>query len=125
MDHNELGKLGEDLAVEFLESIGMMVLDRNYRFEKSELDIVALEEDQSELVVVEVKARSSIQWVKPEDAVTPEKQKLIFKAAQSYIYERQMANFPVRFDVVAISMENPDSPDIVHFPDAFRQDIFY
>ena len=118
--HNEVGKRGEDLATEFLETKGYNILDRNYRFLRGEIDIVALQLDPAELVFVEVKTRSSIEWDDPELAVTEQKQKQIFRVADGYIYEKQLSTVPVRFDVIAISLENPDHPMIRHIEDAFR-----
>lgn len=119
--HNELGKQGEDLAAAFLAAKGYHVLDRNYRFLKSELDIVVLDMERTELVFVEVKTRSRSQEM-PEMAVTPAKQQLIFRAADAYIYERQMRTVPVRFDIVAVHLDNPAEPMFHHIEDAFRMD---
>lgn len=119
-DHNDLGKRGEEIAAGFLEAKGYNVMDRNYRFQKAEVDIVVLQLEPAELIFVEVKTRSNTQWTQPEEAIDEVKKKLIFKAADSYIYEKQMSTVPVRFDVIAISMENPEHPLIHHIEDAFR-----
>ena len=118
--HNELGKQGEDLACAFLEAKGYHILDRNYCFERAEIDIAALRLDPAELVFVEVKTRSSEAWGYPEEAVTPAKQALIFKAADSYLYEKQLDTVPVRFDIIAVNMYRPEHPLIHHIEDAFR-----
>lgn len=120
--HNELGKQGEDTAAGFLEAKGYHIMDRNYRFEKAEVDIVALQLEPAELVFVEVKTRSNTELIHPEESVTPKKKKLIFKAADSYIYEKQMSTVPVRFDIIAIGMDNPEHPMIHHIEDAFRME---
>ncbi|MFT5753146.1 MAG: putative endonuclease, partial [Flavobacterium sp.] len=52
-EHNELGQLGEDLAVDFLRTNGYEIIDRNWRFQKAEVDIIARKKDV--LAVVEVK----------------------------------------------------------------------
>ncbi|MEM7660512.1 MAG: YraN family protein [Bacteroidota bacterium] len=119
-EHNELGKRGEELAASFLEAKGLQILDRNYRFERAEIDIAALSLDPPELIFVEVKTRSSGQWGHPEMAVTEKKQQLIFQAADSYLYEKQMSTVPVRFDIIAITYEQTDHPMIHHIEDAFR-----
>ncbi len=118
--HNELGKQGEDIAAGFLEAKGYQILDRNYRFKKGEIDLVALMLDPAELVFVEVKTRSDDQWGYPEDAVSDKKKHLIFQVADCYLYEKNMHTVPVRFDVIAINMSMPDHPLIEHFEDAFR-----
>jgi putative endonuclease len=116
--HNEVGKLGESLAVKHLEANGFIVFDRNYNFEKSEVDIVAYIPE--ELHFIEVKTRSNTRWEKPEAAVTQEKQAHMVKAANFYLYERQMVTVPCVFDVIAISLDDPENPEIVHFEDVFR-----
>ncbi|WNJ17238.1 YraN family protein [Pontibacter sp. G13] len=120
--HNELGKRGEEIAAGFLEAKGLNILDRNYRYEKAEVDLVALCLDPAELIFVEVKTRSSEAFGYPEESVDEAKKKLIFKAADSYVYEKQMSTVPVRFDIISINMQNPEHPLIHHIEDAFRMD---
>lgn len=116
--HNDLGKRGEDLAAAFLEEKGYQIFERNYRFLKSEIDIVAFQ--PYEIIFVEVKTRGSVRWDYPEAAVTPAKQNHIKRAAEAYLYERKLLNLPARFDIIALAFDNPDSPDILHIEDAFR-----
>ncbi|MBX7241957.1 MAG: YraN family protein [Bacteroidia bacterium] len=118
--HNETGKKGEDIAADFLTLKGYHVLDRNYRFEKSEIDIVALQLEPAELIFVEVRTRTHPLAQTPEDSVTTEKQQRIFRAADAYLYEKQMWTVPVRFDIIAIQITHPDHPLIHHIEDAFR-----
>ena len=123
-DHNELGKQGEEMAAAFLEAKGYQILDRNYRFQRAEIDLVALRLDPAELVFVEVKTRSNTAHRYPEEAISSEKRKKIFKVADSYIYEKQLSTVPVRFDIIAISMDQPEHPVFHHIEDAFRLDSF-
>jgi putative endonuclease len=118
--HNELGKQGEDLAAGLLEAKGYFILDRNYQFERAEVDIVALRLDPGEVVFVEVKTRSSDLWGYPEEAVTEAKKKLLYKAADSYIYERQLFTVPARFDIISVGLADPENPVFQHLEDAFR-----
>ncbi|MEL6670693.1 MAG: YraN family protein [Bacteroidota bacterium] len=118
--HNETGKKGEDLAAGFMEAKGFAILDRNYRFEKGEIDLVALQLDPAELVFIEVKTRSETTHTPPEAYLTEAQKKRIFRVADSYIYEKQMSTVPVRFDIIAISMDDPAHPLIHHIEDAFR-----
>lgn len=122
--HNDTGKLGEDLAVKYLESKGFIIFDRNYNLEKNEVDIVAYIPE--ELHFVEVKTRTNTQHFKPEEAVTKEKVRAMFRIADFYLRERQLVTMPVVFDVIAIGLDNPDAPEILHFEDCFRPDsTFY
>ena len=110
------GTEAETLAANFLEERGMRIIERNFRFERGEIDIIA--EDGDELVFVEVKARRSNAFGEPEDAVTPEKEEQIKKVAEGYLFERQIEDRPCRFDVVAVSVVN-GKQTITHLPNAF------
>lgn len=114
----EKGNEAENLAAAYLESKGWTLLDRNYFFEHAEVDIVAY--DQHYIVFVEVKARTNTYFGRPEDAITPEKEKNIYKAAEAWMYERKMEGALVRFDVIAIVQKENEAPEITHFEDAFR-----
>ncbi len=111
------GREGEDLAAAYLESKGYTILERNYFFERSEVDLVAY--GGQYIVFVEVKTRKKDGFGSPEDAVTSQKKKNIFKAAEAWLYERKMDGAPVRFDVVTIQKSQHTSPDIKHFEGAF------
>ena len=116
--HRKIGDEGEDLAVEYLEKKGWMIIDRNYFFEKAEVDIVAT--DGQFIIFTEVKWRSGTFFGRPEEHVTPAKEKNIKKAAEAWVYERKMETAMVRFDVIAIVQKQGDKPEISHFEDAFR-----
>lgn len=118
--HNETGILGENIAAGFLEAKGYNIMDRNYRFEKAEIDIVALRLTPAEVVFVEVKTRSTSAFGNAEEAVTEAKKKLIYKVADAYLYEKQLWTVPIRFDIIAIHLDNPEHPMIHHIEDAFR-----
>jgi len=115
---HSIGKQGEDLAAAYLESKDWLVFDRNYRFDKAEVDIVAT--DRNYIVFVEVKLRSNTFFGQPEDYVTPQKEANIKKAAEAWIYERKMETAVVRFDVISIVQKGNQAPQITHFKDAFR-----
>jgi putative endonuclease len=110
------GKAGEDLAARFLERNGFKIIDRNYRFERGEIDLIAEEGD--ELVFVEVKARRSTVFGAPEDAVTEEKQEQVQRVADGYLFEHDIDNRLCRFDVVAIEFKDGKA-DIRHIRNAF------
>ena len=116
VNRRKQGSLGEDAAVRFLQQKGLTIIQRNYRFERGEIDIVA--EDNGELVFVEVKTRRSKLFGEPEDAVTPKKQKRIHAVAEGYYYEHNIENKPCRFDVVAID-HTEGKIDIRYYKNAF------
>jgi putative endonuclease len=113
--HNELGKLGEELAVEYLRENGYTILDTNWTFQKAEIDIIA--QIENTLAIVEVKTRSSLEFGLPQDFVKPKKIQLLVKAVDAYVCERDL-DLEVRFDIVAIYKEGK-SFAIEHLIDAF------
>lgn len=114
-EHNELGKLGEEMAVEFLEKNGYKILETNWTFQKAEIDIIAQKENT--LAIVEVKTRSSIDFGLPQDFVKPKKIQLLVKAVDAYVNENNL-DIEVRFDIIAIHKEGK-SFAMEHLIDAF------
>jgi putative endonuclease len=114
-EHNELGKLGEELAVEFLRKEGYEILETNWTFQKAEIDIIAQKENI--LAVVEVKTRSSLEFGLPQDFVKPKKIELLVKAINEYVVSKDL-DFEVRFDIIAVHKEDK-SFAIEHLKDAF------
>jgi putative endonuclease len=113
--HNELGKLGEELAVDFLQQNGYEILETNWVFQKAEIDIIAQKENV--LAIVEVKTRSSIDFGLPQDFVKPKKIQLLVKAVNEYVVSRDL-DVEVRFDIIAINKEGNDF-NIEHIEEAF------
>ena len=113
-DHNELGTRGEDEAVTFLIKKGYKIKERNWRFAKAEIDIIAENEDW--LVMIEVKTRSSDAFGNPEEFVSKSKQKHLIRAANRYL-ELNPTDKDTRFDIISIVIEPKFS--IEHIPEAF------
>lgn len=113
--HNELGEKGEQLAVEFLQQKGYRILERNWRFKKAEVDIIAKKD--TILVIVEVKTRTSNYFGNPQDFVNPKKIQLLVEAANEYVISKDL-DVEVRFDIVAI-IQNKNISKIEHLEDAF------
>lgn len=113
--HNELGKKGEVLSVEFLQKNGYKILDKNWRFKKAEVDIIALKNNV--LAVIEVKTRSSNYFGNPQDFVTPKKIQLLVEAIDEYVTSKNL-EVEVRFDIIAV-LKNKSTFEIEHFKDAF------
>jgi putative endonuclease len=113
--HNELGKKGEQLAIDFLIKNEYKILEKNYRYLKAEVDIIAQKENT--LVVVEVKTRSTDYFGDPQDAVNPKKIKHLVSAIDYYIIDKDL-DVEVRFDIIAIIHQN-NKTRIEHLEDAF------
>lgn len=114
-EHNETGKAGEELAVKYLRSKGYTILETNWRRGRNEIDIVA--ETSDCLVIVEVKTRHSTDFGAPESFVNLQKQKLLIRAANAYIF-RNAVTKETRFDIISIVLTNRNT-DINHIVDAF------
>lgn len=114
--HLELGKKGEEIAVQFLIDKGYKVLETNWRHRRAELDIIA--KDGEVLVFIEVKTRSSQYWGQPELAVTPKKERLMVDASGVYM-EQIDHQWEVRFDIISVIVINEGQSEVTHFKDAF------
>ena len=114
-DHNDLGKVGEELAVEFLRKNGYEILETNWTFQKAEVDIIAQKENT--LAIIEVKTRSSLNFGLPQDFVKPKKIQLLVKAVNEYVITHNL-DVEVRFDIIAVHKEGK-SFAMEHLVDAF------
>ncbi|SHI62584.1 YraN family protein [Pseudozobellia thermophila] len=113
--HNEFGKEGEQIAIDFLVGKGYEIVEKNYRFLKAEVDIIAKKEDV--LAIVEVRARSNDQIIPIAETITPKKIKLLVAAADHYVNENHL-EVEVRFDVITI-LKNKKIFKIEHLESAF------
>ena len=113
--HNELGKEGEKLAVDFLQKNGYEILETNYRYLKAEVDIIARKGDI--VCGIEVKTRSTPDFGNPQDFVKPRQIGLVVSAMNNYV-ESLNLDVDVRFDIVAI-IKNKLGTQLEHIEDAF------
>jgi putative endonuclease len=114
-DKIKTGREGENMATEFLKKKGFEIVARNYRFKRAEIDIIVKKDDW--LLFVEVKTRNSAAFGEPEAFVDLAKARMIFSAAEEFIFSTDW-NGHVRFDVVSVKL-GPD-PEIRHFEDAIN-----
>ena len=102
--YHEFGKMGEDIAANYLTKNNYKIIERNFRCKQGEIEIIAKERD--EIVFVEVKTRSSCTYGRPSEAVNENKQKHITKAAKYYIYLNKLENYYIRIDVIEVYFSN-------------------
>ena len=100
----KVGRFGEDEAVKYLEQKGYKILERNFSCKRGEIDIIALDND--EIVFIEIKARISLKYGLPSEAVTKNKLKHIYKTAEYYLYTRNLLNENTRIDVIEVYIKN-------------------
>ena len=117
--HNDLGKWGEEMAVQHLREQGYTILDRDWRFGHRDLDIVAGTPDGIVVVFVEVKTRTSDVVSSPHDAVDARKIKSLGAAANAYVKEFQIWD-ELRFDIISIIGDRSETALLEHVEDAFN-----
>lgn len=113
--HNQLGKKGEQLAVDYLLKKGYHIIECNYRFDKAEVDIIA--QKGQTLAIVEVKTRSTSDFGDPQDFLKPKQIQRIVKAVDEYVLVNNL-DVEIRFDIIAIVKENKGF-SIEHLENAF------
>jgi len=112
-----LGIRGEDLAVRYLKKKGYKIIERNYRCQWGEIDLIA--HHKGTLIFVEIKSRSSSGFGLPQDAVDRFKQEKLIQAAKAYMAEHYVyETIPARFDVVAVRL-TPSGPEMELIKNAF------
>lgn len=112
---NDFGKLGEQKAMEHLLGKGYAILERNYRYLKAEIDIIARKDDT--LAIVEVKSRNVGFLEDISNAINTKKVKLLTMAADHYVQENDL-DVEVRFDVITV-VQNGNKMEIEHLENAF------
>jgi putative endonuclease len=121
IDHQKtslaVGRIGEAIALKFLRRKKYKIVETGFRLFRGEIDIIA--RDQKTLVFIEVKMRTSGAYGRPEEAVTPGKQRQIRKVAQGYLFKRRLGDVACRFDVIAIRPTDDAGFTIDHFVDAY------
>jgi len=112
--HNDIGKQGEQLAKEFLETNNYVILETNYRYKKAEIDIIATKENI--LAIIEVKTRTSTHFGEPESFVNNKKIKLILEATNAYIMEKDL-DLEVSLDIISVVIGKEN--EVNHIPNAY------
>lgn len=113
--HLELGERGEKLAVEYLHRQGYKIREKNYRFQKAEIDIIAESDDV--LAFIEVKTRHGKSAESPEEKVDWKKEKMMALGAEGYLEETGWS-LDIRYDIITVLIDK-GSVVITHIKDAF------
>ncbi len=114
-EHNDLGKQGENIAIDYLRGNGYQILETNYRYQKAEVDIMALKDKT--LAIVEVKTRSTAVFGNPQDFLKRNQIERIVNAVDYYIQSQQL-DVEVRFDVIAI-VKTDKAHEVQHLENAY------
>ena len=114
--HNDFGKLGEELAKDYLVKEGYSILYRNWRHSRYEIDIVALKNNLPHFV--EVKTRSSNEFGEPEASVSKKKIRCLLQAADEFIYQHpRYTDF--RVDILSITIHPYEEPQYFFIEDVY------
>lgn len=114
---SRLGKSGEDVAAKHLRKKKYKIIERGFRLFRGEIDIIAY--DKKTLVFCEVKTRQSTKFGRPEEAVTPAKQRQLRKIAEGYCAFHKLADVACRFDVLSVLFDETEGFSVDHIEDAF------
>ncbi|MEN8225236.1 MAG: YraN family protein [Bacteroidota bacterium] len=114
-ESHELGKSGEEIAHDHLIKKGFHILEKNWRHNRDEVDIIAMQGDY--LIIVEVKTRSTFYFGEPQIFVTRKKQSFMIRAANAYIAKNDI-KLETRFDIISI-VQSGERVSIKHIEDAF------
>lgn len=109
-----IGALGEDLAVKHLDSLGMRVLERNWRCRYGEIDVIAEDTAARAVVFVEVKTRTTDRFGGVAEAVTPQKLRRLRRLAGLWLAGRDEHWAVVRIDVIGVRIGRQATPEITH-----------
>lgn len=113
----ELGRSGEDVAIEYLKKKKYRIIDKGFRFLRGEIDIIAYE--RKTLVFVEVKTRKNTRYSEPEESITPAKRKQLRRVAQGYLILNNIQEVECRFDVLSLTFDEIEGYTVRHITDAF------
>jgi putative endonuclease len=117
--HKLLGDRGERAAKRYLKQQGFRIVDRQYRNQYGEIDIIAL--DGSQIVFVEVKTRRSTETGQPFEAVDRRKQQKLTKLALIWLKKARRMDQSARFDIVSVIWPaDKTDPSIQHIRNAFE-----
>lgn len=118
-NRKNLGKIGEEITIQYLKELGYQILVLNFRCKLGEIDIIA--EDKKVVVFIEVRTRTSTVFGPAYNSVTYPKQQQIKKVALYYISKNNLVNTQFRFDVIGIHLSGKknEKPRIDHIQNAF------
>ena len=113
------GDEGEDIAADYLLKKRYEIIERNYRFGKGEIDIVAKDPETGFTVFIEVKSKKNLEFGDPVYSVTKNKMKQIKRMAELYLYDKGITEIDCRFDVITVLLRGNRKPIIEHYVNAF------
>ena len=121
--HLQRGQLGERAAKRHLKRQGLKFLTANFRSERGEIDLIFRDRDC--LVFIEVKTRSSEDWVRPASAVNADRRRRLTRTALDYLRLLNNPQVKIRFDIVEVLLEKGLVHEVRHLPNTFAMERPY
>lgn len=105
---HEIGKIGEKLATKYLEQNKYRIIKQNFRCKQGEIDIIAIDEQckEQQIVFIEVKTRTSLEFGTPAEAVNKIKKQHIARTAKFFLYLNNIKGADIRFDTIEVLLSN-------------------
>jgi putative endonuclease len=119
-NRKDFGNIGEKIACNFLTKKGLKLIEKNFRFQRYEIDLILLDKKMKTVIFVEVKTRKNKDFGEPEESIHFFKQQNISKAAQGFILKNKEYNsFDLRFDSLSVLFNEDNNYTINHIEHAF------
>ena len=115
----QFGDEGEEIAADYLVEKGYEIIERNYRYGKGEIDIIAKDPDNGDMVFIEVKSKKNLEFDDPVYSVTKNKMRQLKRMAELYLYDKEIDEVDCRFDVITVLLRGKEKPIIEHYENAF------
>lgn len=105
---HEVGKIGEKIAAKYLKQSNYKIIKQNFRCKQGEIDIIAIDNQgaEKEIVFIEVKTRTSLEFGRPAEAVNKTKRQHILKTAKYFLYSNNIKDKNIRFDTIEVFLNN-------------------
>lgn len=114
--HHDTGKKGEDMAVDYLQQLNFTILDRNWRYARFEVDVIA-SRDQV-LHIIEVKTRTNLLFGHPEESITKKKINNMIRSADAYMRKNPQWR-QVQFNILSITLLKDQPPEFFFIEDVY------
>ncbi|MBO9205015.1 MULTISPECIES: YraN family protein [Niastella] len=114
--HHDTGKKGEDMAVDYLQQMSFTILDRNWRYARFEIDVIAFRDQV--LHIIEVKTRTNLLFGHPEESVTKQKINNMIRGANAYIRKNPQWR-QVQFNILSITLLKDQPPEFFFIEDVY------
>ncbi|TAH07643.1 MAG: YraN family protein [Sphingobacteriia bacterium] len=115
-NNQQIGKIGEDIAASYLNTLEFTILERNWRHKHYEIDIIAYKHNL--LHIIEVKTRNSLDYGYPEESIDKSKMQFLKNAASAYQFKHPQWKY-LQFDIISITLDHDLIKEIFFIEDVY------